>query len=269
MQMSTRSTFVDIPGTEGRQFSAGNNLVYDFTKANQSEPVNTGIFVVGFKTTSPNVALAQLQGRDYRHFTLILEEGLLVLYYSMKQKLETDSGFIQDNFVDKILVDKFLVDKARFNDDKHHVARVHFTTDYIYLEVPDLKLSSGASVTERTTNGLLTGKDMFDIPDKFMVGTLESNLKMPVGNSLPTSFAGCMSGAKIVLHPRATSSQPFRKSIELDLFNLINNDPDNNNNDNNLNNILTGSFPPQGACGTPLPTPGMYFVCLFIYWGRG
>ena len=63
-------------GTRGKQFNGGNYLEYTFS---DTEPVSQMIFVVGFKTTQLNAALAQLEGNDYRHVTLALIDGYLTL----------------------------------------------------------------------------------------------------------------------------------------------------------------------------------------------
>lgn len=138
----------------------------------------------------------------------------------------------------------------KLNDNNHHVARVSFTTDFIDVEVPNLKLAARANVTERFINRDSAEKqpDDFDVPKKFLVGTVENNMRIRV--SLPTSYTGCMSGVKLVLHPRATRAIPFPKSIEIDLFQLLDSNQDGNN-------FLSGSFPQKGQCGSVLPTPGM------------
>ena len=51
-----------------------------------SEPIAAAIMTVGFKTTAPNVALAQVTGENRRHYSLALMDGYLTLLYSTKER---------------------------------------------------------------------------------------------------------------------------------------------------------------------------------------
>lgn len=253
-------------GTNAKLFSSGNNLIvtfFDEKDASTAVYVNTGIFVVGFKTTEKDAALAQLLGTDYRHFTLVLEDGYLTLFYSLKRKLEERSNFRNDNEVNVIRLNS-----RPLNDDVHHIARVHFATDFFYLEVPDMKMFSTANMTEHTIllpNNIESAEafpDAFGAPYKFKVGETE---KVKFREDLPKTFSGCMSGAKIVLYPQATSTNRFPKSIEIDMFkNILTGDQTQDPN-NITYPLFTGSLPQDGECGKPLPVPGRFCILIFFY----
>ena len=67
--------FVLLLETYPKKFSAGQFATYDLPKANITEPVAEAIVVVGFKTSEPNVALAQITGDNHRHFSVALIGG--------------------------------------------------------------------------------------------------------------------------------------------------------------------------------------------------
>lgn len=222
----------------------------------ETEPTAEMILTVGFITTKADVALAQLEGEDYRHITIALIDGYLTLYYSMKRKLETANGFSTDNEVKSLRITK-----RRLNNDKHNIARVHFSTDAIYLSVPNYDLSMEDEMTERTVvvnGGDVEELDKFGRPKQVSIGR-SRDIKSGLARSLPTSYEGCMSGAKIVLQPHATKVKPFRRSLELDLFKMFddqndqNNDNSNNNQEKNPIGDLTDA---TTECGASLRIPG-------------
>ena len=212
------------------------------------------LFVVGFKTSQPNVALAQLEGLQRRHFTLALVGGYLTLFYTQKEKkiFPADSGLRVD---DETLI--LRITDRKLDNDEHNIARVHFSTEEIFLSVPNYELVVGANVTERPieVNNRFSPKiqDEFKKPLKFTVGAAVDLQINPRGLTTPTQFEGCMSGAKFVYTPHATAEDKYPKAITFDLFKLLGNSVLSNQ-------ILTGTFPTgEGArCGELLPTPGKY-----------
>lgn len=246
-------------GTRAKLFSGSNHLEYTFQMA---EPIAQTILVIGFKTTKPNVALAQLEGEDYRHATLVLVDGYLTLYYSMKSKVESAIGFSTDDEVKALRITK-----RKLNNDKHNVARIHFSHDSMFLSVPNFDLTVSDNITEREVvrnGGGIQELDRFGNPKKLLIGRAR-DIKTGLSGSLPTSFEGCMSGAKIVVHPHATKNKHFRRSIELDMFKLMD---EQRNADSNVVRNPTGDLPAT-ECGSSLRVPGQYiFYFLYFYYLR-
>ncbi|XP_066924868.1 EGF and laminin G domain-containing protein-like [Clytia hemisphaerica] len=233
--------------TRGKQFNSGNSLEYTFAG---NEPISQMIIVVGFKTTQNNAALAQLEGQDYRHVTLALVDGFLTLYYSFKKKVETSSGFDTDDEVKALRITK-----RRLNNDKHNVARVHFSHDAIYLQVPNYDLQVSDNITERIVvvdGGDVEQLDNFEVPTKLFIGRAR-DIKAGLSRTLPTAYEGCMSGAKAIYQPHATTTKRFRKSIELDFFKMMD---EQKALDNGVQRNPTGDLPAT-ECGTTLRTPGV------------
>lgn len=231
-----------ILGTRGKSFSGSNFLEYTFTN---SEPIAQTILVIGFKTTKSDVALAQLEGENFRHATLVLVDGYITLYYSMKSKLVTENGFESDDEVKALRITK-----RRLNNDKHNVARLFFSHDSVFLTVPNYNLMVSDNVTERTVGDTETW-DKFGKATKLFIGRVR-DIKAGLSRSVPTSFEGCMSGAKIVVHPHATREKRFRRSLELDMFKMMD---EQKNADNNVVRNPAGDLP-SVECGFNLKVPG-------------
>jgi len=245
-------TTILFPGTRAKTFNGNNFLEYTFQ---DPEPTAEMILTVGFITAKAEVALAQLEGEDFRHITLALVDGYLTLYYSMKKKVEAAAGFSTDNEVKSMRITK-----RRLNDNEHNVARIHFSTDSIYMYVPNYDLSIQAEMTERiviVNGGDVEELDKFGMPKKVFIGRAR-DIKAGLARSLPTSFEGCMSGAKIVVQPHATTTKPYRRSLELDLFKMLDeqNQRDNDNNNNQPRNPI-GDLPIATECGKSLRIPGI------------
>ena len=222
---------------------------------NQSKPIAVALFVVGFKTSDPdgNVALAQLEGENKRHFTLALVGGYLTLFYTQKEKKISPAGSslrIDDETLILRIMDR------KLNNGEHNVARVHFSTEEIFLSVPNYELVVGANVTERPLDvrNPFSPKiqDVFKRPLKFTVGAAVDLQINSRGLAKPTNpFTGCMSGAKFVYTPHATAGDRYPKAIAFDMFKLL-------ENQELINEVLTGTFPAKAEtqCGDLLPTPG-------------
>ena len=239
-----------------KKFTSEQYISYDLLKGNNSvnERLAHGIFVVGFKTTEENVALAQLDGMNDRHISLALADGYLTLFYSLKIKVRTLSGLVQDTETQVLRITQ-----RKLNNNEHNVARVEISTEEIFLSVPNYDLKVGANATERfideLNKNLGTKLDVFGIATAFRVGRIVNNGISASPYTLGTSFTGCMSGAKLELHPHANATMRFRKSVEIDMFKLpkpLPSDPDPN---------PTG-VPPLDtiACGVPLPIPGKVYL---------
>ena len=215
------------------------------------EPVAHMIIVVGFHTDKPNVALAQLEGEDFRHLTLTLMDGFLTLHYSLKKKEKEIAGFETDDEVKSLRITK-----RRLNNGKHNIARVYITTDNIHMSVPNYGYEMKDEVAERVVQ--VDQREVFVIdkfgkPVKITIGRA-ANIKSGLEGTLPTSYDGCMSGAKVVLNPHATTLKRFRQAIELDLFKMLDEAKNSNNDNNNVRNP-TGDLPAT-ECGSYLPGPG-------------
>ena len=240
-----------------KTFASGQSITLDFEKMNQSKPIAAALFVVGFRVSEQNsdVALAQLEGEKKRHFTLALVGGYLTLFYTQKEKIiyPADSGLRID---DETLI--LRITNRKLNNGEHNIARVHFSTEEIFLSVPNYDLVVGANVTERPVDerNPFSSKiqDEFKRPLKFTVGAavdLQINTR---GLTTPTNpFTGCMSGAKFVYTPHATAKNRYPKAIAFDMFKL-------QENKSLSNEVLTGTFPTKAdaQCGGVLPTPGKY-----------
>ena len=84
------------------------------------------------------------------------------------------------------------------------------------------------------------------------------DIKAGLSRSLPTAYEGCMSGAKAIYQPHATTTKRFRKSIELDFFKMMD---EQKLQDNNQQRNPTGDLPAT-ECGSTLRTPGKIFILL-------
>lgn len=237
-------------------------MTYDLEIGNASEPIGEGIFVVGFKTTEPNVALAQLIGKDGRHLSLGLEKGYLRLYYNLKKKktsgIRTGIKYRHNEVIG--------ITKGPLNDGRHHVARVMVSTEEVFLRVPDVNLEVGANASESFID--LTNKnkgkyvDHFDVPIKFAVGTWTDM----DGSFLPfaQTYSGCMSGAKLIYNPRATTTKRYRKSFEVDMFKLVSDRGKEGTGAGGKIVNPTGTFPSDlDRCGPYYKVPGMFFYIYF------
>ncbi|XP_065666081.1 contactin-associated protein like 5-3 isoform X2 [Hydra vulgaris] len=233
-----------------KSFTSGQYISYDLKKANITEPIATAIFVVGFKTLEENSALATLEGYNDRHFTLALTNGYLTLFYSLKKKLRNSMNVLTD-FETEILQ----ISSRKLNNGEHNLARVIISTDEILLTVPNYDLAVGANMTERfkdeMNKNLGTETDTFGMAATFSVGRIINNGINTRSFTLASFYTGCMSGAKLVLTPLPNITHRFPKSVEIDLFKLIQvkaNDPDAN---------PYGTFPSETAnCGPSLSIPG-------------
>ena len=180
-------------------------------------------------------------------------DGYLTLYYSMKTKDKSAIGFSTDDEVKALRITK-----RKLNNDKHNIARLHFSHDSIYLSIPNFDLTVSDNITERIVvrnGGDIEELDRFGNPKKLFIGKAR-DIKAGLSRSLPTSFEGCMSGAKIVVQPHATKDQRFRRSIELDMFKLMD---EQRNADNNVVRNPTGDLPAT-ECGSSLRVPGMLIL---------
>ena len=178
-------------------------------------------------------------------------DGYLTLYYSMKTKDESAIGFSTDDEVKALRITK-----RKLDNDKHNLARVHFSHDSIFLSIPNFDLTVSDNITERIVirnGGDIEELDRFGNPKKLFIGKAR-DIKAGLSRSLPTTFEGCMSGAKIVVQPHATKDQRFRRSIELDMFKLMD---EQRNADNNVVRNPTGDLPAT-ECGSSLRVPGQY-----------
>ena len=236
--------------TNSMKFSGGQFLTYDLQMANISEKMAQALIVVGFKTTTADAALAQLEGTFGRHFSLCLLNGYLTLFYTQKDKREGMPGVRQ--IPDRETMVLQILDK-KLNDGKHNVVKVHITTGEVFLTAENHNLRASANVTERLVEESEQKKtlimDAFGAPVKFHVGKLDDfdiNAK-----SIPQTYSGCMSGAKLVFNPFPTATKKYRKSHEIDMFGEY---------------VLNGKksknpfgTPPtkQGYCGAELPIPGV------------
>lgn len=241
-----------------KTFASGQSIILDFEKMNQSKPIAVALFVVGFKVSEQNsdVALAQLEGEKKRHFTLALVGGYLTLFYTQKEKTiyPADSGFRID---DETLI--LRITNRKLNNGEHNIARVHFSTEEIFLSVPNYGLVVGANVTERPKDerNPFSSKiqDEFKRPLKFTVGAAVNLQINPRGLTTPFTnpFTGCMSGAKFVYTPHATAENRYPKAITFDIFKIL-------QNESLHNEVVTGTFPTKAdaQCGSVLPTPGKY-----------
>ena len=241
-----------------KTFASGQSIILDFEKMNQSKPIAVALFVVGFKVSEQNsdVALAQLEGEKKRHFTLALVGGYLTLFYTQKEKTiyPADSGFRID---DETLI--LRITNRKLNNGEHNIARVHFSTEEIFLSVPNYGLVVGANVTERPKDerNPFSSKiqDEFKRPLKFTVGAAVNLQINPRGltTSFTNPFTGCMSGAKFVYTPHATAENRYPKAITFDIFKIL-------QNESLPNEVVTGTFPTKAdaQCGSVLPTPGKY-----------
>lgn len=244
-----------------KKFAPGNFITYDLPKANLTEPVAEAVFVIGFKTREENVALAQVTGEDFRHFSVALIGGYVTLLWTTKEKKLKRQGLVQDAETESLLITK-----RKLNNGQHQIVRVRFSTEEIFLTVVNHDLEIGANYSERFIDPNNKNKgsvqDVFGHIKEFTVGNIKDENKMidAKGTALPTTFTGCMSGAKLVYSPRATSLNRFRKSIEIDIFKLA--DGGVKQSDPNPK----GQFPSanDGMCGPTYPTPGMLSMLLGI-----
>merc|ERR1711962_1105746 len=114
--------------------------------------------------------------------------------------------------------------RRKLNNDQHHVVRLRFSTQEVYLSVPDYGLEEGANITERFIDPNNKNKgmiiDVFGKLTTFTVGKLVNENDMIdtriTGEIDP--FTGCMSGAKLVFIPHATEKLKVRTSVEIDMF---------------------------------------------------
>lgn len=240
-----------------KKFSAGQYVTYDLQEADLTEPVAELLVVFGFKTSEENVALAQINGEDERHFSLSLANGYITLLYNTKVKEKRRSGLVQDTETNMMQITK-----RKLNNNQHNVVQLRVSTEEIILTVVNYDLSLGANFTERfiDPNNLNKGvkTDVFGKITRVTVGTIfdENELIDLKGATLPTSFIGCMSGAKIVYSPRATRELKYRNSIEIDIFELIERDTKSTN--------PSGQLPStSGRCGPEFPAPGN--ICTFLF----
>ena len=110
------------------------------------------------------------------------------------------------------------------------------------------------NITERIVvvdGGDVEQLDKFEIPKKLFIGRAK-DIKAGLSRSLPTAYEGCMSGAKAIYQPHATTTKRFRKSIELDIFKMMD---EQKAQDNNQQRNPTGDLPAT-ECGSTLRTPG-------------
>ena len=95
--------------------------------------------------------------------------------------------------------------------------------------------------------------DVFGVATTFRVGKIIDYGINSFSYTLATSFTGCMSGAKLIIHPLPNTNMRFRKSVEFDLFKLIQTKPLASDLDPNP----TGVFPTETLnCGSAMPVPG-------------
>ena len=234
--------------TYPKKFTGSQYIEYDFRLANMSEPIAEAIFVVGFTTDQETVALAQLEGKDGRHFSLGLSNGYLSLFYTQKKKIKSIDGIIKDTETEILQITK-----RKLNNKKHNVAKIRFSTEEVFIYASNYGLQKSNNVTERfideDNKNLGKFQDFFDVPTKITIGRILDRNINAKGHQLPSTFTGCMSGAKFVYQPRATAKLRFRKSFEIDFFELIKDKPKIN---------PTGTFPSDStdACGPSLKIPG-------------
>ena len=240
--------------TNAKKFSGGQSITYDLILGNASEPVGEAIFVIGFKTIEENVALAQLVGKDGRHFSLALEKGFLRLHFN--QKIKKTAGHKGGT---KYKLNEVLgIDKLKLNTNTHVVVRVIISTEEVFLKVPSYNLEVGANATESfidiTNKNKGTYVDHFGMPIKFIIGTLTDMDQSFV--TVATAFTGCMSGAKLIYNPRAVGKKHYRKSYEIDMFKLLN-DRGKEGTTKSVN--PSGTFPSSlDRCGPTYKLPGIY-----------
>lgn len=154
--------------------------------------------------------------------------------------------------------------KRKLNNDKHNVIKVSISTRFVTLSVPNYDLSiTGTFEEERVYNDQndVVGRKLqeFERPSRLMIGRVE-DVKMSIGKSLPLTFTGCMSGAKMVYTPQRTKDDPFPRPRELDLFKMMQEQQQAPSNNNNEEPLLTGTFPTpitgENGCGPNLLIPG-------------
>jgi len=237
--------------TYPKKFAGGNSITYDFEKGNQSHPIGELIITIGFNTDQADVALAQLEGQNSRHFSLALVDGFLTLYWTQKEKIQKTLGTTVDTETKSMQITA-----RRLNNKRHNIARVRFSTEEIYLTVPNYEYMLGENITERfidlRNKNLGMKKDKFGAPSKFTVGAM-TNLQIDTqGATLPTTYTGCMSGAKLVYQPEATTRDRYPQSIAIDMFKLV------SDLSSKTDTTLSGQFPTPNLvpCGGVLPTPG-------------
>ena len=248
-----------------KKFAGAQYVSYDLKKANLTDEIATATFVVGFKTTEENSALASLEGYHDRHFSLVLANGYLTLFYSMKKKQRNSVGSLTDSETQILQIST-----RKLNNDEHNVARVIISTDEIFLTVPNYGLTVGANVTERFRDEMNKnlGKeiDRFGAATIFSVGRIETVGIDPRNFILVNSFTGCMTGAKLVFTNVPNRINYFPKPVEIDLFKLI----QIKTSPNELELNPSGVFPAEGLnCGPSLSTPGKlnFFICFInLLW---
>ncbi|XP_012566541.2 contactin-associated protein like 5-3 [Hydra vulgaris] len=236
------------------KFSGDQFISYDLLKANNSvnDSVATATFVIGFKTTEENVVLAQLSGRNGRHISLALSSGYLTLFYSFKNKITLSNGLIADTETRTLTILE-----RKLSNNQHNVARVKFSTNEVYLSVPNYDLKVSENIIERyideNNKNLGTAIDTFGVATSFRVGKIINNGIKADPFLLSTSFVGCMSGAKLVIHPLPSATMRFQTTVEFDLFKQIQMKPATSDSDSNP----SGQFPtPTSNCGPEMPIPG-------------
>jgi len=240
--------------TNAMRFTSSSSIEY--TIKDLDENIATGMFVVGFKTKEKNQVLAQLLGNDYRHLTLLLEDGYPTLHFSFQETSKTE--------FEKVITTEetsISIKKRRLNNNAMNVIKVHFSHMEVFLEVTNYEYLVGANVTERLIDpdDRSKGKvlDAFGKVKSFSVGKATSDVRLN-GRKIPSNnFVGCMSGAKLVLHPMLTSKKRFRESKDYDIFSLFL-DKDKLK-DKDGNKVISGNaikIKEGDTCGPELPIPG-------------
>ena len=203
-------------------FLSGRFIEYQFQRKVQ---VQEGYLNLAFKTSVTDSIIFQLRGLRNAHITLVMQAGVLKLLYNFSPD-ETDFKSIEL---------KHPTAMGKFSDNQRHAIRIHHKKNQMYTYVLDDNSNPISAV--RNISGPTIETAPFPEPAFLSVG--KYRLSVP---SIPTTFAGCISGFRYQYLP-----QNAQVGVNIDMQSLL---------VTKNTNLITSPTPPvNGSCGPSLPIP--------------